>query len=157
MIVSPPQAEFQENVDRLRKHLHGFHDAARAIGCAKEYGISFQLFFLSSILIITNWMYRSPPKARSQLGAISLLGAANMREVHQRKVQGRTPNTCEWIRQIPHSPNGSHLKSYLYQGRAAVGKASLHHLLLRCCRNKKNKQHSSTSLISRVASRPLMV
>ncbi|KKP03085.1 hypothetical protein THAR02_04801 [Trichoderma harzianum] len=40
-------------------------------------------------------------REQERLRIISSLGAANMREAHQRKPQAKAPNTCEWILSHP--------------------------------------------------------
>ncbi|UKZ51240.1 hypothetical protein TrVGV298_004998 [Trichoderma virens] len=80
LMTSPPKESFQRSIDQLKSHMQGVHNTAVAIELAKQD------------------QYR---REQERLRIISSLGAANMREAHQRKVQAKVPQTCEWILSHP--------------------------------------------------------
>ncbi|PTB59161.1 hypothetical protein M431DRAFT_527725 [Trichoderma harzianum CBS 226.95] len=80
LMTSPPKESFQRSIDQLKSHIQGVHNTAVAIELAKQDE------------------YR---REQERLRIISSLGAANMREAHQRKLQAKVPNTCEWILSHP--------------------------------------------------------
>ncbi|KAL7819460.1 hypothetical protein V8C44DRAFT_138759 [Trichoderma aethiopicum] len=80
LAISPPRKNFQNSVDQLKSHMQGVHNTAVAIELAKQHE------------------YR---REQDRLAIINRLGATNVREVHQRKVEAKAPNTCEWILSHP--------------------------------------------------------
>ncbi|OTA02464.1 hypothetical protein A9Z42_0028360 [Trichoderma parareesei] len=80
LIVNPPGKDFQNSVDQLKSDMQGVHNAAVAIELAKQHE------------------YR---REQDRLAIINSLGATNVREVHQRKVEAKAPKTCEWILSNP--------------------------------------------------------
>ncbi|PTB75636.1 hypothetical protein M440DRAFT_1357020 [Trichoderma longibrachiatum ATCC 18648] len=80
LAISPPKKNFQNSVDQLKSHMQGVHNTAVAIELAKQHE------------------YR---REQDRLAIINRLGATNVREVHQRKVEAKAPNTCEWILSHP--------------------------------------------------------
>ncbi|ETR97322.1 hypothetical protein M419DRAFT_12821 [Trichoderma reesei RUT C-30] len=80
LIVNPPGKDFQNFIDQLKSDMQGVHNAAVAIELAKQHE------------------YR---REQDRLTIINSLGATNVREVHQRKVKAKAPNTCEWFLSNP--------------------------------------------------------
>ncbi|KAL6867051.1 hypothetical protein J3F83DRAFT_739828 [Trichoderma novae-zelandiae] len=80
LITNPPKKDFQSSIDQLKSHMQGVHNTAVAIELAKQNE------------------YR---REQDRLAIINTLGAANVRESHQRKVQAKVPNTCGWILSHP--------------------------------------------------------
>ncbi|KAL7911358.1 hypothetical protein GGI35DRAFT_492655 [Trichoderma velutinum] len=80
LMTGPPKESFQRSIDQLKSHVQGVHNTAVAIELAKQDE------------------YR---REQERLRIISSLGAANVREAHQRKFRAKVPNTCEWILSHP--------------------------------------------------------
>ncbi|KAL7943569.1 hypothetical protein V8C42DRAFT_110893 [Trichoderma barbatum] len=96
LMTRPPKESFQRSIDQLKSHMQGVHNTAVAIELAKQDD------------------YR---REQERLRIISSLGAANMRECHQRKIQAKAPDTCDWILSHPTFIQWETLQSEDYTSR----------------------------------------